>query len=61
MKNRKVFLGIIGVLGLGFVVFNNFDSTIQAVQLNGNKILPLSLALITSIIYAIHNREDIFK
>ena len=59
MKAGKIFWGIIGILGLGFVVFNNFDSTIQSVQQNSLKLIALILALIVSVVYGMQNKEVI--
>ena len=61
MRNGKVFWGVVGLLGLGFVVFNNVDSTIQVVLKNPLKLISLLLSLIGTVVYGIHNRKEIFK
>lgn len=61
MQTGKIFWGILGIIGLGFVVFNNFDSSIISIQKNPLKLFSLLISLIVTISYGIHNRKEIFK
>ncbi len=61
MEQRKVFWGISGIIALGFVIFNNFDSTLNLIKQDNLRLLSLIISLIISTVYGIHNREKVFK
>lgn len=54
----KKSLYIIGLVALGFVIFNNIVQTFQVVKSNNNLILGLLTALISSLIYGIINIKN---
>jgi len=49
---------IIGILALGFVIFNNFVQTIEIIKINSNYMIGLIIAMIAGILYGILNFKD---
>lgn len=45
----------IGILALGFVIFNNVVQTIEAIKLNSDYMTGLFISMIASLIYGIIN------
>jgi len=48
----------IGILALGFVIFNNFVQTIEAIKLNSYYLIGLIIAMIASLLYGILNFKN---
>ena len=46
---------VIGIIALGFVIFNNVVQTESVIQSNTNLIIGLIIAMIGSIVYGIIN------
>lgn len=46
---------VIGILALGFVIFNNVVQTAEAIKTNPDYMIGLTIALITSLVYGIIN------
>jgi len=55
MLSRKSVIYIIGLIGLGFIIFNNITQSLQAIKNNINLILSLILSLSGSILYGVVN------
>lgn len=46
---------LVGILALGFVIFNNIVQTIEVIRENQNYMMGLVLGLISSVLYGILN------
>lgn len=49
---------IIGLLALGFVIFNNFVQTVEIIKLNSDYMTGLIIAMIVSLVYGIINIKN---
>ena len=54
----KKWIYVIGLLALGFVIFNNIIQTVEAIRLNSDYMIGLTISMIASIIYGIVNIKD---
>ena len=48
----------IGLLALGFVIFNNLIQTVEAIKINQNYMIGLAISMVASIIYGILNIKN---
>jgi len=46
---------VLGLLALGFVIFNNVVQTIETIKLNQDYLIGLTISLIASIMYGVVN------
>jgi len=55
MLSRKSFIYIVGVIGLGFILFNNVSQVMDSIKDNVIQFLSLLVALSVSILYGMVN------
>ena len=53
--------GVIGLLGLGVIVFNNYNQSVDLLAGNNKQVIALLSSLIVVMIYGIKNKKEIFK
>ena len=49
---------VIGILALGFVIFNNIIQTVEVIKTNSDYMTGLTISLIASVLYGILNIKD---
>lgn len=54
----KRWIYVLGLLALGFVIFNNLVQTVEVIKTNSYYIMGLLLAMIGSIFYGIVNINE---
>lgn len=60
-RKVKIFWGIVGLLGMAFIVFNNFNQSLVILKGKPEQWIALLISGTTMIIYGIHNRNILFN